>query len=54
MSKAEKKPSPLAQFFSRIKWTYVIISVFFLCPIPLSVQSWSAPVKKPSAFRMSS
>ena len=30
MSKTEKKPSPLAQFFSHIKWTYVIISVFFL------------------------
>lgn len=30
MSKTERRPSPLAQFFSRIKWTYVIISVFFL------------------------
>ena len=30
MSKTEHRPSPVAQFFSRIKWTYVIISVFFL------------------------
>ena len=30
MSRTERRPSPVAQFFSRIKWTYVIISVFFL------------------------
>lgn len=30
MSKTERRPSALAQFFSRIKWAYVIISVFFL------------------------
>ena len=30
MSRAERRPSAVAQFFTRIKWTYVIVSVFFL------------------------
>lgn len=30
MSRQEQKQSAVAQFFSRIKWTYVIVSVFFL------------------------
>ena len=30
MSRGEQRQSAVAQFFSRIKWTYVIVSVFFL------------------------